>query len=202
MRQIVLEHGVQVFADEWQGYRAECECGWSSEWYDHDDEAGAEAAGIDHREVAVRPPDGTDGLIGELLDIADDIAQAVEWLGEHWPDGLPAPGWYGRGSQVGGDGDRVALLLWVYCRDDSELYRVANALGVLVTEDEHPNSLGHRYRRTRRLFGEHVAVEAYTAIGQPCSGCGTKFEGEVCPTCRQRADAGRDLAVVASGRPS
>ena len=71
-----------------QRLRAECSCGWSGDW--RDDGAMAEADGDDHREVAVGPGDGLDRLMGELLDLQDDLARAVMWLAEHWSADLPA----------------------------------------------------------------------------------------------------------------
>jgi hypothetical protein len=49
------------------GHRAECGCGWASSWCD--DPADAEAAGVDHREVAVGPGDRLDRVMSELLDL-------------------------------------------------------------------------------------------------------------------------------------
>jgi hypothetical protein len=43
-----LEHYVQTFTDGTR-YRAECPCGWESEWYGYQEEA--EWAGEDHSEV-------------------------------------------------------------------------------------------------------------------------------------------------------
>lgn len=179
------------------GYRAECSCGWVSDDYGEDD-AEAEAAGVDHREVAVGPPDRFDRFMSGLLDVQDDIAAAVVWLAENWGAGLPVPRWYGDGAE---DSDRPAIRVQVYC-DLWEMAAVSGVLGVEVIEDTTPDTRGNRYRRARRAFGR-VLIEAFTAAPTVCGGCGHGFDGERCPTCGQRADAagtvelaGYDTAVA------
>jgi hypothetical protein len=84
---IDLAHLVQVVAHEESGLRAECRCGWASRWYDDYPEADAMARR--HREVAIGPPTGLEAVLGGLLDLQDDIADAVAWLAEYWTSDLP-----------------------------------------------------------------------------------------------------------------
>ena len=163
-----------------QRLRAECSCGWSGDW--RDDGAMAEADGDDHREVAVGPGDGLDRLMGELLDLQDDLARAVMWLAEHWSADLPAP--HGRG--VGPDSARVDLS--AYCATAELLDRAAGVLGVPLVDDPAPDARGNRYRRATRPFGR-VRLTVYSALAAACDECGAEVTGDVCPECRQRSDA-------------
>jgi len=105
--------------------------------------------------------DAVDALLSGLLDIQDDIAQAVVWLAENWSADLPAPYWYGRGHQHQSD---EALRLAVYCTL-VELARVAALMDVTTVDDQIPDSSGHRHRRARRSFGSaRVVLEAYYEI--------------------------------------
>jgi hypothetical protein len=107
--------------------------------------------------------DGVDELLSGLLDIQDDIAQAVIWMAENWSADLPAPRWYGRGSQ-GDDDEAVRLLV---CCDLAELARVAELVEAAPTADETPDTRGNRYRRLRHRFGSgHVELHAFAAIDQ------------------------------------
>jgi hypothetical protein len=161
---IDLAHLVQVVTDDQVdglGYRAECSCGWASDW--HDDPADAAAAGVDHREVAASPGDGLDRVMGELLDVQDDLAGMVVWLAENWSAGLPVPTVYGRGGGAGGLGPAMVELS-AYCTDPADLTRIAQLLGVSPTDDDEPNPhSGARYRNVGRSFGR-VTLRAFTAI--------------------------------------
>src|SRR5215204_2431528 len=97
---IDLAHLVDVVYDEaamaeadWdrsaERWRAECSCGWAGDWID--DAALADADGEDHREVAVGPGDGVDVVMGELLDLQEDLVRVVIWPAEHWSADLPVP---------------------------------------------------------------------------------------------------------------
>ena len=167
MTTIELAHLVQVVHDDRTyslGYRAECGCGWSSDWFD--DQADAEAAGVAHREVAAGPGDGLDAVMSELLDLQDDLAAMVVWLAENWSADLPVPVVYGR------DGDhdlaratarpaRVEVSVCCWRLDD--LARIGHLVGVPPVEDTEPNRYGSRYRWVRRDFGR-VTLRAFAAI--------------------------------------
>jgi hypothetical protein len=162
-------------------YRAECSCGWFGDW--QLDGALAEADGEDHREVVVGPGDGLDRLMGELLDLQDDLARAVIWLAEHWSADLPVPRLRGvNRSEVAG----VDLI--AYCYAPEVLERAAGLLEVPLVNDAVPDSYGGRYRRAVRPFGR-VRLEVYRSIAPVCSGCGTEVDGDVCGRCGQRVDA-------------
>lgn len=73
-------------------YRAECDapgCGWVSDWTT--EQADADEAGDDHREVMANEPDALDGLVSGLLDLQDFLTELVVWLLDHWRANLPAP---------------------------------------------------------------------------------------------------------------
>jgi hypothetical protein len=163
-----------------QRLRAECSCGWAGDW--RDDGAMAEADGDDHREVAVGPGDGLDRVMGELLDLQDDLARAVMWLAEHWSADLPAP--HGGGS--GPDSARVDLA--AYCATAELLDMAAGVLGVSLVDDPAPDAGGNRFRRATRPFGR-VRLTVYRALAAACDECGAEITGDVCPECRQRSDA-------------
>jgi hypothetical protein len=162
---IDLTHPVRVVTDQRTyglGHRAECGCGWASAWTD--DPADAEAAGLDHREVAVGPGDRLDRVMSELLDLQHDLAAMVVWLAENWSADLPAPVVYG--CDGGGSGDPrppARVELSAYCVEPADLARIAHLLGVPPTDDDHPNRYGSRYRWVRRDFGR-VSLRAFTAM--------------------------------------
>jgi hypothetical protein len=161
---IDLTHPTQVVTDQRTyglGYRAECGCGWASNWYD--DTADAEAAGVDHREVAVGPGDRLDRVMSELLDLQDDLVAMVVWLAENWSADLPAPVIYGRDGGSGDPRPPARVELSAYCVEPADLARIAHLLGVPPTDDNQPNCYGSRYRRVHRDFGR-VSLRAYTSI--------------------------------------
>jgi hypothetical protein len=105
--------------------------------------------------------DGVDELLSGLLDIQDDIAQAVIWMAENWSADLPAPHWYGRGHQRDDD-EAVRLLV---CCDLAELARVAELVEDIPTDDDTPDGYGARYRRVCYRFGAgHVELHAFAEI--------------------------------------
>jgi hypothetical protein len=161
---IDLTHPVRVVTDQRTdglGHRAECGCGWASNWTD--EPADAEAAAVDHREVAVGPGDGLDRVMSELLDLQDDLAAMVVWLAENWSADLPAPVVYGRDGGSGDPRPPVRVELSAYCVEPADVARIAHLLGVLPVDDDQPNCYGSRYRTVRRAFGR-VSLRAYTAI--------------------------------------
>jgi hypothetical protein len=71
------------------GCRAVCSCGWASPWTHHGE--AATRAGTDHVDAAIGPPDALDGVMSDLLDLQDDLAQVVMWLAENWSADPPVP---------------------------------------------------------------------------------------------------------------
>src|SRR5262245_32546742 len=82
-----FEHLVQVVRHAAGGHRAECLCGWASRWTD--DLAAADNAASGHRRQ-IDQVSGTDATIAALLDLQDDLADAIMWLAEYWRPDLPA----------------------------------------------------------------------------------------------------------------
>jgi hypothetical protein len=147
-----LAHEVAVFSAGGE-HRAECSCGWTSDWYA--DDVIAVMAGVEHSEIAVDPPDGLDRFMGELLDLQDDMSELVMWLAENWSADLPAPTLSGSVSA-----DR-ALDVTVHCYDGADqLARVARVLGAEVTGSPIHDTDDATYRCARRSFGR-VRVEAW-----------------------------------------
>ena len=159
---IDLTHPVQVVTDplvDGLGHRAECACGWAGPW--QADQTDAEVDALDHPEVAVGPADGLDAVMGELLDLQDDLAAMVVWLAENWSADLPVPRVYGRGDDYSDDtqADDLRVELWAYC-DPDQLVRISHLLGVPPTDDDAPDGCGNRYRNVRRAFGR-VTLRAF-----------------------------------------
>jgi len=132
-------------------YRAECSCGWTSEWFE--DQADAEDQCYDHHEVVLGPPDALDVLITELLDIQDDLAEAVIWLADHWTAELPAPSLSPR--QHGEAGPHVVTLI-VTCSSADQVHQVAALTGTPVAATGHVVT-------TSTMFGTRVRLEAFAA---------------------------------------
>jgi hypothetical protein len=148
----VVRHGLRL--------RAECGCGWQSEWCGSPPAAGE--AGTEHRDTAVGVPDEMDGLMSRMLDLQDDLAEMVVWLAENWSADLPVPVLYGTGGGI----SRAGVQLSVCCTDRDDLIRVAHLLGAPVADKSHSNPVnGLRYIYTDRDFGR-VHVEAFTAVGR------------------------------------
>jgi hypothetical protein len=145
-----LAHEVAVFNDG-RKHRAECSCGWTSDW--SADDVVAVMAGVEHSEIVVGPADALDGFIGELLDVQDELSELVIWLAEHWSADLPVPGLWG----LSGTGQ---VEVSVYCESRAELGRVANRLGATVGRDRRYDADKETYWCARRPFGR-VAVEAW-----------------------------------------
>jgi hypothetical protein len=160
---IELAHLVQVVHDDRTyslGYGAECGCGWSSSWWDY--QADAEAAGVDHREVAAGPGDGLDRVMTELLDLQDGLADMVVWLAENWSADLPVPIVYGcHGGPAPVPPARIEV--WAYCTDLADLARISHLVGVPPVDEDRAGSGGTRYRAVRRAFGR-VTLRAYGPV--------------------------------------
>ncbi|MGH9261945.1 MAG: hypothetical protein ACRD08_18975 [Acidimicrobiales bacterium] len=142
-------------------YAAACSCGWVGDIQREAEWAHADA--VEHRDQAPGPGDGLDAVMGELLDVQDDLAAMVVWLAENWSAGLPVPTVYGRGGGAGGLGPAMVELS-AYCTDPADLTRIAHLLGVSPSDDDEPNPhSGARYRNVCRSFGR-VTLRAFTPI--------------------------------------
>ena len=159
-----FDHLVQVVRHRALGYRAECWWGWSSVWCE--EYVAADEAGVDHREVTAGPATALDATLSGLLDLQDDLADAVIWLAENWSSELPAPLEYARvidwddGAAVGGVG------LLVYCSTTEQLVELAEVFGSPVVADLGPDCKGWRYQRATRDFGR-VEIEACIELAEP-----------------------------------
>jgi hypothetical protein len=153
----VPAHLVAVVSDGYE-FLAECSCGWASDW--HANAESADAAGVEHREVAVGPPDAMDRLMTGLLDLQDDLAAVVVWLAEHWSADLPPLGWYANGS----DRDLDRPVLWVIgACDPDELAPAAVVLDAVLADDPPGGNGAIRYRRAVRDIGR-VRIEVFTPV--------------------------------------
>ena len=151
-------HLVQVVGDG-DEYRAECGCGWASEWCFTAAEADGEATW--HRDDTVRAADAMDGLMSDLLDIQDSLAAVVVWLAENWSTSLPELGW----SATGDDHhpDRPALRVLGYA-SPAELVAASLVLDAPVVDDPPAAEGRARYRHVTRDFGR-VRIDIFTALG-------------------------------------
>jgi hypothetical protein len=147
----VAVHQVVTVTDGFE-HRAECSCGWASEWCD--DDVAAVMAGVEHPEL-VEPASGLDVLMTELLDVQDDLSRVVEWLAEHWSANLPVPALWGSSSRPSRKVDVTVL-----CDGWRDLCRVAELLGAEVVHDESYDADDARYLCARRRFGR-VVLEAW-----------------------------------------
>ena len=135
------------------GYRPECLCGWSGNSTSR--ACDAEAAALAHRDEAPGLPDGLDATMSALLDLQDDVAQAVVWLAENWEADLPVPTPTATTIYAGAD-DRegaAGVRLLAYCPDATVLARASARLGVPLRDDEAPNACGNRYTRAVACSG-------------------------------------------------
>jgi hypothetical protein len=152
-----LMHQVVTVTDGFE-HRAECSCGWQSEWFLDDVEATE--AGLEHPEIAVGPPDPLDGLMTALLDIQEDLAALVVWLAENWSADLPKLGWTANGDDH--SPDRPALRVLGYA-EPAEF--TAAALVVDATPyDDPPTEAGQSgHRHVIRDFGR-VRLDIFTLL--------------------------------------
>jgi hypothetical protein len=159
-----FDHLVQVVRHRALGYRAECWCGWSSVWCE--EYVAADEAGVDHREVTAGPATELDATLSGLLDLQDNLADAVIWLAENWSSDLPVPVEYPRiidrddGDAVGGVG------LLVCCVTAEEVVELAELLGSPVVADAGPDCEARRCLRATRDFGR-VQIEACIELAEP-----------------------------------
>jgi hypothetical protein len=152
-------HLVQVVRHRACGHRAECWCGWCSAWCD--DYEIADAAATDHRVVAVGRESGLDAALSGLLDLQDDLADAVMWLAENWAADLPVPSAYPRCEFLDGE-VRPGVRLLVFCESGQALAALADLLGEPVVADQSDRT-GTRRQRAVRCFGR-VHLEAYSEL--------------------------------------
>jgi hypothetical protein len=148
----VVVHRVETVTAgiEW---RAECSCGWASEWCD--DDVAAVMAGVEHPEIGAAPADALDAVMTELLDVQDDLSRVVEWLAENWSADLPVPVLWGSSSRPDRKVDVTVL-----CDGWRDLCRVAELLGAEVVHDESYDADDAHYMCARRRFGR-VVLEAW-----------------------------------------
>jgi hypothetical protein len=108
---------VQTVAHRQLGFRAECWCGWAGEWTA--DHSAADDQIAEHRAATL----GTDRLamtLCELMDVQDDIADALTWLAENWASELPAPRVRVRRDGRGRPMPGVALAVECESADDAD----------------------------------------------------------------------------------
>ena len=104
------------------------------------------------------PADPIDHLVSELLDIQDDIAQAVTWIAEHWSAHLPSINWASAGP-----GGRGALILTATAPTQAVLDHIAALLDGDVVVEVH-GDLGlthHCWHRFGRVLFHASHTEAH-----------------------------------------
>ena len=153
----VPTHLVSVTSDGFE-FVAECGCGWASEW--HPSPAEAHAAGVEHSDASIGPPDAMDALMSALLDLQDDLAATVVWLAENWSAHLPALGWYANGDDR--HTSRPALNVTGAC-DPDELQAAADVLGSTLADDSPDERGAVRFRRAARDIGR-VRIEVFAPL--------------------------------------
>jgi hypothetical protein len=159
-----FDHLVQVVRHKALGYRGECWCGWAGVWgHDYD---VADAVAADHRKVAAGPARGLDAALGVLLDLQDDLADALMWLAENWSSDLPVPQARPRAEQWGDGAGVPCVDLVVPCATVEELSGLAELLAAPVVTDAEAQESGHRHQRASRSFGR-VHIEGYAVEGPP-----------------------------------
>jgi hypothetical protein len=115
---IDLTHLVQVVAHATLGTRAECWCGWAGPWGADAGEAGVQAG---------RHADATGISTGlaraalDLLDLQDDLADAVMWLAENWARDLPAPEVLGHVHRSVSGRSTAGVTLRLRCDDSDDV---------------------------------------------------------------------------------
>jgi hypothetical protein len=156
-----LAHLVVLHGDDRGGYRPVCSCGWHGPWNDY---LRAAEVGGEHRDGAVGRPDDLDRAMTELLDLQDDLAEAVVWLVENWSADLPGP-YVRTATHYASDEDRqgkAGVRLLVPCEAD-ELAVAALRLGAPVIDDPTNDGGDIRYRRATRAIGR-VHIEAFARM--------------------------------------
>jgi hypothetical protein len=135
-------HVAQVVTHRECGYRAECVCGWASPWSDEHDAAHASAS--EHRGGHAGPPDDFATALCGLLDLQDDLADAVFWLAANWGPDLPAPTLVAHDRRQPTGEDATRLVLQVRCGTSAELALVARTLGAQVATASECDTGCHR----------------------------------------------------------
>jgi hypothetical protein len=153
-------HAIAVVSDD-EEYRAECCCGWAGEWQFSPDDADLD--GTDHRSGVTGSGGDTDTLMGVLLDLQDDIAEAVLWFAENWSADLPAPRVLGANHEDGIEPAGAGLTLAVACGTRELLHRIAHRLGVPVLLDVSDADQRCALHSACRRFGQ-VLVHAYAEV--------------------------------------
>jgi hypothetical protein len=153
-------HVIAVISDD-EEYRAECCCGWTGEWQFSPDDADQD--GTDHRGDISGSGGDLDTLMGALLDLQDDIAEAVLWFAENWSADLPAPCVLGDNHQDGIEPAGAGLTLAVACGTRELLHRIAHRLGVPVLLDVRDGDDHCATQSARRRFGQ-VLVHAHAGV--------------------------------------
>ena len=106
------------------------------------------------------PAPDIDATLSRLLDLQDDLADAVMWLAENWSSALPVPYPYPR-AKYRDNGDCVpCLALLVYCGTADRLVELADLLACPVVLDPKPSSSGRLFQVVTRTFGR-VSIEAF-----------------------------------------
>ena len=149
-------HPVTLVCDD-EEYRAECACGWVSDWSFNP--ADADSEGVCHQDDAARATDAMDLVINDLLDLQDDLAAAVVWLAENWTTGLPTLGWSGCGDDRRRDRPAVRLLGYA---SPAEMTAAAVVLDTTMI-DGPPDVGGRRWRRAIRDFGR-VRIQIFADL--------------------------------------
>jgi len=158
---IEFDHLVQVIHHKACGNRAECWCGWASAWCD--DYVAADEAASHHRKVAAGPATALDATLSGLLDLQDDLADALMWLADNWSSDLPVPQADPGGSYLQNGAFVPCLRLLVPCETTKQLVSLADLLAVPVVRDAEPDADGRGHERATREFGR-VHIEACTVI--------------------------------------
>jgi hypothetical protein len=149
-------HVVQVVSHHACGRRAECLCGWASRWTS--DATAAHDAAAEHRRATVHPA-GLDAALGCLLDLQDDLADAVMWMAECWPADMPTPRAYGLTvADHGRVGPGVALLVPHLAAD--QLVRLRDLPDSPVVTTTTQDADGVRCAWVTRRFGR-VRISGY-----------------------------------------
>jgi hypothetical protein len=109
------------------------------------------------------PADHVDELLSALLDIEDDIGQAVMWLAEHWTLDLPKVRWH-----IGNESHGRALRLLAIALDWADLRSAAGVLDAPITFHRVDDD-GEVWLAATRRFGT-VHLEVLHPVEDPAAG--------------------------------
>ncbi len=150
------------------GYRAECSCGWASDWHDRPD-GRRRRPGSSTPRGAVGPPDGLDRLMSELLDLQDDLAAGGDVAGRELvgrparrPAGTPT-------AATATTTARASSVLGLLRRRRRAGPRSRTWWAVPADRSRAQRRHGTRYRRAVRRFGR-VAHRGLHHASAPCHG--------------------------------